>query len=408
MKKLFVLAIGILFIGSAMAQTEPVSKERRLKSVLETFHQRDISKRTVTANHPVAPAPKEAAQPKDAGLQLPASNWFPGEWEEVQAIVVTCYYDYRVPGHEDDDYWYADPVVSGYADYYRYTSGWQHNGGGPYVAVPCTDASLYGDFVNVFFYLMDAIQLGGAEAWVRIESADDSTIIKDKLASMNLRSDKLKWIVGTGNSFWFRDCGPIAFYYGDQDSVGMVDFGYYAGRALDDSLPRLIEEQMGLPNYITRVKWEGGNCVVDGAGMVLSSDAIYSGNYSTSDQYTWDGVNASSVRMATKPSLTQQQVRDSLAHIMGSRECIILPTFRYDGGTGHVDLYCDMIDENEFVFSLFPDHYSNWVDYKTAVQNIDSLCSYASAFGNKYKRHYIPFPCTNNGNLHRFLFTIIL
>lgn len=397
MKKTFVFALGLLIGLSAMAQIAPVNKEMRLKSVLKEFHQRDISNKQLNPNYPVAPAPKDAAQPKSAGLQLPANNWFPGEWEEVKAIVVTCYYDYLVPGHENDNYWYADPVVSGYADYYHYSDGWQQSGGGPYVAVPATNATSYGDFVNVFFYLMDAIQLGGAEAWVRIENAEDSTIIKNKLTSMSLHTDKLKWIIGTGNSFWFRDCGPIAFYYGDEDSVGMVDFGYYAGRALDDSLPRLIEEQMGLPNYITKIKWEGGNCVVDGAGMVLSSDAIYGGNQSTQDQYTWDGSNPSSIRVSSKPSLNHQQVHDSLAHIMGPRGCHILPAFKYDGGTGHLDLYCDMIDENEFVFSKFPEHYSNWTDYKTAAKNIDSLCSYTSTFGNKFKHHYIPFPCTNNG-----------
>ena len=398
MKKIFVLAVGLLFLGTAVAQQiEPINKEMRLKSVLQTFHQRDISQKQMNSKYPVASAQKDANQPKSDGLQLPANNWFPGEWEEVKAIVVTCYYDYKVPGHENDNNWYAEPVLSGYADYYHYRNGWQESGGGPYTAVPCTDATVYGEFVNVFFYLMDAIQMGNAEAWVRIENAEDSTIIKNKLASMNLRTNKLKWIIGTGNSFWFRDCGPIAFYYGDQDSVGMVDFGYYAGRALDDSLPALIEEQMGIPNYITKVKWEGGNCVVDGAGMVLSSDAIYSGNASTQDQYVWDGVNASSIRVATKPSLNKQQVHDSLAHIMGPRGCHIIPAFKYDGGTGHIDLYCDMLDENEFVFSKFPEHYSNWTDYKTAAKNIDTLCSYTSVFGKNFKHHYIPFPCTNSG-----------
>ena len=397
MKKFFVLAIGILFLGTAMAQQiAPINKETRLKSVLQNFHQRDISNKQI--NYPMAPATKDASEPKTQGLQLPANNWFPGEWEEVKAIAVTCYYDYLVPGHENANDWYADPIVSGYAAYYHYgNNGWQQNGGGPYIATPLTDATIYGDFVNVFFYLMDAIQMGGAEAWVRIENAEDSVIIKNKLTSMNLRTNKLRWIIGTGNSFWFRDCGPIAFYYGDQDSLGMVDFGYYAGRALDDSLPRLIEEQMGIPNYITMIKWEGGNCVVDGAGMVLSSDAIYSGNSNTSGQYTWDGVNPSSITVSYKPSLNQQQVRDSLAHIMGPRGCHILPEFKYDGGTGHLDLYCDMIDENEFVFSRFPDRYSNWVDYKTAAKNIDSLCGYTSVFGNNFKRHFIPFPCTDNG-----------
>ncbi len=392
MRKILVSVLSLLVLGTVTAQ-ENSNRQQMRQQMLQTMHKRDAAQLHLKNNKPLA-APKAAANaPKSAGLQLPEGSWFPGEWEEVKAIVVTCYYDHLVPGHENDGNWFADPQVTGYADYYN-GSYYNQQGGGPYIAVPDTSNTT---FANVFFYLMDAIQMGGAEAWVRIENAEDSNIVKRKLQRMDLRSNNLKWIVGAGNSFWFRDCGPIAFYYGDQDDVAMVDFMYYPGRALDDSLPSLIEEQMGIPNYITQIEWEGGNCVVDGAGMVLSSDALYSSNADNYGQLTWDGVNPSTINYENKTPLTQAQVRDSLAHIMGPRGAHILPAFRYDGGTGHLDLYCDMWDENEFVFSKFPEHYSSWTDYKTAAKNIDTLCSYASVFGNGFKKHYIPFPCTNNG-----------
>lgn len=392
MRKILVSVLSLLVLGTVTAQ-ENSDRQQMRQQMLQTMHKRDAAQLHLKNNKPLS-APKAAANaPKSAGLQLPEGSWFPGEWEEVKAIVVTCYYDHLVPGHENDGNWFADPQVTGYADYYN-GSYYNQQGGGPYIAVPDTSNTT---FANVFFYLMDAIQMGGAEAWVRIENAEDSNIVKRKLQRMDLRSNNLKWIVGAGNSFWFRDCGPIAFYYGDQDDVAMVDFMYYPGRALDDSLPSLIEEQMGIPNYITQIEWEGGNCVVDGAGMVLSSDALYSNNADNYGQLTWDGVNPSTINYENKTPLTQAQVRDSLAHIMGPRGAHILPAFRYDGGTGHLDLYCDMWDENEFVFSKFPEHYSSWTDYKTAAKNIDTLCSYASVFGNGFKKHYIPFPCTNNG-----------
>ena len=371
MRKILVSVLSLLVLGTVTAQ-ENSDRQQMRQQMLQTMHKRDAAQLHLKNNKPLS-APKAAANaPKSAGLQLPEGSWFPGEWEEVKAIVVTCYYDHLVPGHENDGNWFADPQVTGYADYYN-GSYYNQQGGGPYIAVP------------------------DAEAWVRIENAEDSNIVKRKLQRMDLRSNNLKWIVGAGNSFWFRDCGPIAFYYGDQDDVAMVDFMYYPGRALDDSLPSLIEEQMGIPNYITQIEWEGGNCVVDGAGMVLSSDALYSNNADNYGQLTWDGVNPSTINYENKTPLTQAQVRDSLAHIMGPRGAHILPAFRYDGGTGHLDLYCDMWDENEFVFSKFPEHYSSWTDYKTAAKNIDTLCSYTSVFGNGFKKHYIPFPCTNNG-----------
>lgn len=394
MKKTIVFGLALVAaIAGASAQTDNVTAQQLRKSRLEYFQQRDASKMYLQKKYPQAPA-TEAKGTKTPGLQMPSPNWFPGEWEEVKAIVVTCYYNYYPTAHVGDQYWYADPTVTGVADYYHYSNGWSQSGSGAYVGVPDTADNT---FSNVFFYLMDGIQSGGAEAWVRVENASDTNIIKRKLTRMNLRHNNLRFIIGPGNSFWYRDCGPIAFYYGAEDSVAMTDFMYYPGRALDDSLPTLISEQMGIPNYITTIEWEGGNCLVDGTGMVFSSDAIYSNNEDSHGQLTWDGVNPSTINYTTKPALTEAQVRDSLSHILGSRATHILPAFKYDGGTGHVDLYADMWDENEFVFSKFPAGYSNWTDYKTAAKNIDSLCSYTSVFGNNYKKTYIPFPCTNNG-----------
>ena len=392
MKKLIIITLGLLFMGSSFAQ-EPTNLQ---KSWREFIHKRDISKRYLESNIPLSttmnsqPAMTAKHQYSSA---LPADRWFPGEWEEVQAIVVTPYYEYLVPGHENDQYWYADPLVTGHADYYHYSNGWRQQGSGPYVITMDTTST----FGNTFFYLMDGIQLGGAEAWVHVEQASDSNIVLRKLERMNLRHENVKFIVGPGNSFWYRDCGPICFYFGAEDSVAMLDFMYYPGRALDDSLPSLIEQQMNIPNYMTQIEWEGGNCVVDGAGMVLSSDAIYSNNMDDVGQITWNGRDESTINYETKQRLTKAQVKDSLASLLGPRACYILPAFKYDGGTGHVDLYCDMWDENEFVFSKFPDYYSNWRDYATASKNIDSLSSYQSYFGNDYKKHFIPFPCKDNG-----------
>lgn len=384
------LALVCLGLSSSIAQTDDeIARSRFLR-----FHKRDASQMHLTKQFPMAPAPAERKGTKNDGLQLPENAWFPGEWEEVKAIAVTVMYNYVPTSHATSNSWAADPIVSGYAQYYQYApSGWVERGGGPYLGIIDTTSSQG----KVSFNVIDAIQQGGAEAWVRIEQASDSNIVLRTLNRMGLRSDKIRFIIGTGNSFWYRDCGPICFYYGEQDSVGMVDFEYYPGRALDDSLPSLIESQMGIRNFITTIEWEGGNCLVDGAGMVLSSDAIYGNNTDNVGQLIWDGVNPSSINYTTKARLSKGQVKDSLAHILGARAIYILPAFRYDGGTGHVDLYADMWDENEFVFSIFPQHYQNWTDYATANNNIDSLTNYNSVFGVPYKMSTIPFPCTNNG-----------
>lgn len=386
---------SVLVAFGAMAQNQQMSQEDLLRSFRQTVHKRDISKRHLESAIPLgtmAPSTKGST-----AKSLPEDRvWFPGEWEEVKAICVTPIYNYLVPGHENDYYWMADPIVSGYAQYmqYSYMQGWQEKGIGPYRARMDTTSS----FGKVFFYLMDGIQLGGAEAWVHVEYPADTAKVLRTLARMNLRHDNVKFIVGPGNSFWYRDCGPIAFYYGDQDSIGMLDFTYYPGRALDDSLPSLIHWQMGIPNYITDIEWEGGNCLVDGAGMVFSSDAIYENNSNRYGQITWDGQDINTLNYKQVPSLTKNQVRQGLHDLLGQRATYILPAYKYDGGTGHVDLYADAYDENGFVFSVMPSDYASWRDYSTGQKNIDSLCSYKSIFNrNYYTMATLPFPSTDNG-----------
>lgn len=391
MKKSIVLLAALAVVFGASAQMNKPTDQMR-QEFRTTVQKRDISKKHLESNIPLAPAPKgetkmQRGMPND-------SFWFPGEWEEVQAIVVTPDYDYMPATSQGSGYWLADPQVTGYADYYHYSNGWQQAGGGPYTSE--IDVSTTGH-ATVAFYLMDAIQMGGAQAWVRIEKAEDSVIVKQTLAARGMRNDNMRFLIAPGNSIWYRDCGPICFYYGEGDTVGQLDFEYYPGRALDDSLPVYIERQFGIPNYTTMIEWEGGNCLVDGTGMVLSSDAIYSNNQDTYGQLTWDGVNPNTITYTQKPSLSPARVKDSLRALIGPRATYILPAFHYDGGTGHVDLYADMIDENEFVFSIMPEQYSNWYDYGVGQRNMDSLCSYQSYFGRNYYSTSIPFPGTNNG-----------
>ena len=399
MKKTFILvALCLCLIGSINAQnsfqdarTKAAQRAKTMTKEEHDAYNKHFNARQVNINPNIPIGGNTKSDVATKGVTLPDNVWYPGEWEEVEAIVVTWPYECFAAENPN---WYASPLVEGIAELYSYgAQGWVTQGYGPYVGVLDTVSDMYPVFMN----LIDAIQ-EGSQVWINLWYAEDTVTIKNFMARKGKPLTNYRFIISSGNAFWYRDCGPICFYYGDQDSVAMLDIEYSPGRALDDYLPIHISEQMGIPNYITTVEWEGGNCLLDGAGFLATSDAIYAANADRYGQITWDGQDINTLNYTNKTPLSKQALRDSLSYLLNLRKISVLPALKYDGGTGHIDLYADMWDENSFVFSAFPEACSNWADYKTTAKNIDSLCSYVSIHNDNYKKQYIPFPKMDNGN----------
>ena len=94
--------------------------------------------------------------------------------------------------------------------------------------------------------------------------------------------------------------------------------------SLDDLLPSVLHRQMGIPNYITNVVWEGGNCLVDGAGGLTTSSAVYRNNSDTYGPVVWDGKDYATIGYAAKPALSQEQVDEALSGMLGQRDYRVL------------------------------------------------------------------------------------
>ena len=444
MKKVFIIAMAALLSMGAMAQSKGFDNNRleKLKSRNEmkmASMKRDAKKvnpkeLALPADGIYMPATK-AAKSADTKLfvnQLPANRWFPGEWEEVQGIVVNFPYNAYPADHMGDDDYQAELYFPGRGAMYRYVQnrGWNYYGWGNVNGVPDTtdymaelqdavayfsqylsdpqyaaEAQQYIDeyteyfeglesFRGVFLNLIDAIQ-HGSQVWITVWNLSDSTIVKDFMASKGMPLTNYRFVEAFANAFWYRDCGPICFYYGDNDDVAMLNFEY-TGRAADDVLPDSIASQTGMPIYTSTLAWEGGNCLVDGYSKLFTSTASLEENDTEEGQMYETGSSQNPIDFIVKDALSYEQTTDSMNAIFG--ETHFLPRFLYDGGTGHIDLYADMYDENQFVFSKFPSQYSNWDDAITAAENIDSLTSWQSFAGVNYTAAYIPFPSRDDGS----------
>ena len=134
--------------------------------------------------------PTKMTAANSTASSLPVDRWFPGEWEEVQAITVTWPY-WSVPANWEElgsqlGYYSATASFSGYGTIYKYVgNSWREEGYGPIDQLPyCVNYTIEAtdsenmDFIGVFAYLIDAIRIGGAEPWVRVTHLSDSVYIQ--------------------------------------------------------------------------------------------------------------------------------------------------------------------------------------------------------------------------------------
>lgn len=317
----------------------------------------------------------------------PKDKVFPGEFEEVKAILITWPYIFY------DSYGqivYDTQIFKNIAfDYW----------GRAFKVTSTPDLSSNSEFPQIFAKLAKAID-ENAEVWINIFNPGDSALIKNYMVKNNMPLSRARFFVNQGNSYWYRDCGPVAFYYGDQDSIGFIDFEYYGGRPLDDSIPVKIGQQAGYSVFTTQLEYEGGNILLDGCSDLFTSDVVYSNNEDTLGLYKYNS-RQKTISMTRKAPLTQQQVRDSLKLLLDLDQIIVLPRLKYDGGTGHIDLYADLWDENNFIFSQMPDQMKKFTDYSIISKNVNFILTSIKNDGSKYNSSTLPFPRKDDGSWYK-------
>ena len=391
--------LAVLLALSVTANAQ--DKKQQTFNLHKLMHKRAIPKNIPKPDFPIATAEdmRRAHDASGAPLNFPDRVWFPGEWEEVKAVVVAIPYTYFVPDKKEDTRYSALPIVQGYAIYYYAESKEeqaQEVGRGPYESY----FDLNSESGQVALRLIDGIQRAGAEAWVRIEQPGDEELVRYYMEAHEMRTDKIRFFVSGGNSVWFRDCGPICFYYGDEDKLAMLDFQYDYERPLDDVLPSVLHRQVGIPNYINQVIWEGGNCLVDGAGGLMTSTAMYGHNKEvTVGPVVWDGKDPATIKYTPREPLNKDQCYDALKGMVGQAGTCFVERLKHDGGTGHVDLYADAIDENGFLFAKMPETYKDWEDYAILEGNVAYMLKQKNCWQDPYvKWGDLPFPSYDDGS----------
>jgi agmatine deiminase len=111
----------------------------------------------------------------------------------------------------------------------------------------------------------------------------DSVATKNNLISSGVSLHNLAFIVAPFESVWIRDYMANTVYTADVDSLVLVDWVYNRPRPRDDTIPKAVANFLGLPLYETkttpnRLVNTGGNFMSDGLGTAFASRLVLDEN----------------------------------------------------------------------------------------------------------------------------------
>ncbi|MCX6187331.1 MAG: agmatine deiminase family protein [Bacteroidetes bacterium] len=330
--KIGILCFSLLFISINTIKAQQNNNARFHKPAYQTVAEKAMYKNTADLNK------------TDLYKSFPSQFVVPGEFEESQAVAISWAFDYN------------------------------NNG----VIIGVDTAAPYG---YISEQLCDAIQPECA-VWIRINKSKDSTTILNYMKRIGKPLYNYKFFVAIGDDWWTRDYGPMAFYYGKDDSIGFTDMKYYSGRDLDNQFPKLLAAKVGYKNFVTKLDAEGGNLMADGFGTMFFSTVIGEENA--------DSLNKN-------PKWSEQQTLDTIRNVFSCPKLVNLTKLSCDGGTGHIDMYTKLLDEQTILLG----RYSSEItanDKKVIDDNRKVMEGLTSTYNRPYRIIDIEMPTDDDGN----------
>lgn len=240
----------------------------------------------------------------------------------------------------------------------------------PYTSLTASRTRLYAE-------LIDAIQQE-VPAWIFVNNASDSTSVINALDYYGVDLEQYEFLVKSTNSIWARDYGPWGFYYGEDDELAFIDLQYYPSRPLDNQVPAWLADYMGVEVYSTNMYEEGGNLMVDGFGNAFHGTGLFSKNTSLNG---W----------------TTQTTRETHQQLFNTINATEAERLLCDGGTGHIDMYAKLLDEQTMIVSEYPAEVTA-SDKNQIEENVTLFEAQNNVYGGSYHIERLPMPLRNDGS----------
>jgi agmatine deiminase len=315
---------------------------------------------------------------------LPVSFRIPGEFEESQAVLVSWpSYAYDAEGYP------VEPFTPGVGVKFKETGGFE------LVEIAGYELDLFEDspFPILWAELIDAIQYE-CTAWIRVANMDDTLALHEYMNSIGKPLYNYEFLSDPDgeNAFWTRDFGPYGAYDNSNDSLFFINAQYYPIRPIDNDYPELLATNKGYKFFSSQLETEGGNIIADGKGTAFFGDVIY-----------WNNADSIGPGLVIKERWSTDRTREEITKAFNLKNRHILNSLNCDGGTGHLDIYLKLIDDETFLITKFPDKYNsvNFPDYALIKNNRQAISELKSVHNTPYKFLELPLPTDDNGTQNR-------
>jgi len=186
-----------------------------------------------------------------------------------------------------------------------------------------------------------------------VANAGQQTTVLNQYIANGVDTSHCDFLIAGSNSYWTRDYGPW-FVSDSSRQIGIVDFPYNRPRPLDDEIPKLLANQLGIPWFGMNVIHTGGNYMTDGHGISASTTLVWEEN----------------------PSQTHEEIDEKMQAYLGIETYHVLPD---PNGTyiDHIDCWGKFLAPDKILIRAVPSYHPRY----QALENMagyweTQTCSY--------------------------------
>jgi agmatine deiminase len=245
---------------------------------------------------------------------------------------------------------------------------------------PHKEASWPGKIGTIFPVYAQFIKLVAEAQKVCINVKDDAmkNFALKHLQIANCNLSNVEFYFHETNDAWCRDHGPAFLLNKNSNEKAIVDWGYnawgdkYPPYDLDDVIPTLIGEKLGLPVFYPGIVMEGGSVDFNGKGTLLTTTSCL-------------------LNKNRNPNLSQKEIEKYLIDYYGVDNVLWLGDgIIGDDTDGHIDDITRFINEDTVITMV--EHDKSDENYEPLQENLKMLSKMRLENGKQMNIIELPMP----------------